>query len=223
MHSKTILGLMAASAIWALGGPAARGTALYTGGDGASYAMDALTDAFHLGGPMVTLSSAADQSFARGYAAEAAGALTITDGTNYPGISNGMSIAVWIPASFAMTWDEGDVTPVLAGTAASKVNATVSYAGGNQRLLIAATSSFAKGDTLVVSGLAFKNFLGSGSTCLELDYDNDGVADALDDKAITIQGVFAGGDGANYCLHQTLLEKCLHPVGSLISIARCGF
>ncbi len=182
--------------------------------------MNASASTFHFGGPMVTLSSAADQSFARGRATAAAGSLTITDGTNYPGISNGMSIAVWIPASFAMTWDEGDVTPVLAGTAAGKVSATVSYAGGNQRLLIEVASSFDAGDTLVVSGLAFKNFLGAGSVSLELDYDNDGVSDALDDKTITIQGVFAGGDGANYCLHQSLLEKCLHPVGSLISIAR---
>ena len=116
--------------------------------------------------------------------------------------------------------NETNLNAVVGGTAAGKVNATVSYAGANQRLLIAVTDDFSASDTLTVSALAFKDFLGSGSSRLELDYDNDGVADAYDDKYTTIEGVFAGGDGANYCLNQTIIEKCLYPVGTLMTIAR---
>jgi len=192
----------------------------YTGGVGACYAMDALTTPTNLGGPLVTLSSTDNQSFARGYAPVAISILTITDDPDTPGIISGTSIAVWIPAGFAMTWDATNVNAVIGGSAVDKVDATVSYTEANQRLLIAVTEDFLTSDTLTVSTLAFKDFLGSGSSRLELDYDNDGVADALDDKQITIDGVFAGGDGANYCLNQALLEKCLHPVGTLISIAR---
>lgn len=194
----------------------------YTGGDGASYVMGSLTNVFHLGGPLVTLSSAANQVFTRGYAPAAISTLTITAGSNAPGISNGTPIAVWIPAGYAMTWDATNVTATVGGPAAGKVSATVSYTGASQRLLIAVTSNFSTGEYVTVSALAFNNFLGSGSAQLQLDYDNDGVADAQDDKQITIAGFFAGGDGAHYFLDQTPTGKALHPVGTLMTIARLG-
>jgi len=217
MKTKTI---MALAAIGLVMSGASASAAIYNGGAGACYAMDELATPFHLGGPLVTLSSAANRSFARGYAPVAISVMTITDDPTTPGITSGTSIAVWIPVGFAMTWDETNLNAVIGGSAAGKVSATVSYAGANQRLLIAVTDNFSAGDTLTVSALAFKDFLGSGSSRLELDYDNDGVADASDDKQLTIDGVFAGGDGANYCLNQALREKCLNPVGTLISIAR---
>ncbi len=111
-------------------------------------------------------------------------------------------------AHYAMIWSENNLTASIGGTAASKVSATVGYAGGNQRLLIEATSSFDPGGTLVVSGR------------LELDYDNDGVSDAIDNKTVAIQGVFAGGGRSQLLPEPGAPEKCLHPVGALISIAR---
>lgn len=218
---KTKAMIVSAGVGWAVGCGVALGQC-YTGGVGACYAMDAMAASFQLGGPMVTLSSASDQTFARGYTPVAMSVLTIAAGTNEPGISNGTPMAVWIPAGFAMTWDATNVNAALGGSGAGKVNATVSYAGSNQRLVLAVTGNFTNGEQVTVNALGFRDILGSGSTQLELDYDNDGVADALDDKQVTIAGVFAGGDGDNYSLNQTLLEKYLHPVGTLISIARLG-
>jgi len=204
-----------------LGGPSAWADDPYTfGGSGDSYDVGAMTNDVHLGGPLVTLSSAADQSFAMGYAPVASVALTITDDLVAPGISNGMSLAVRIPAGFTMAWDETVLNPIFGGTAAGKVSNTVSYTNSNQRLVIAVTNDFIEGDILTVSALAFKNYIASGSTHLELNYDPDGFVDALDDKTITIYGVYAGGLGDSYSLDQMLFEKCLHPVGTVMSI--CG-
>lgn len=203
-----------------VGGPSARAqvaTNCYSGGPGASYALETLAGDVHLGGPQVALSSDADLSLTLGYAPVAIRPLTITDDPAAPGITTNAAIAVRIPSSFVMTWDETNCAPVFAGTAAGKAGAA-SYSNSNQRLLIAVTADFSAGDTLIVSGLAFKNHLASGSAHLELDYDDDGLADAVDDKTITILGIYSGGPGTSYVLNQVMTDRYLNPVGSLLAV-----
>jgi len=216
MRAKTILALTAAVAALVMSGQSVW-AAIYTGGPGANYVMGAMTNDVNLGGAVVTLSSAANQFFAQGYAPVAIGTITITDDPATPGIKSGTPITVWIPAGFAMTWDETDTTATFGGTAASKVNnTTVSYTGSNQRLVIAVTADFVAGDTLTISDLSFKNYVASGSARLELDFDNDGLVDAQDDKTITILGVYFGGLGDSYALDQMIKDKSLYPPGGMI-------
>lgn len=193
-----------------LGGPAAW-AATYTGGPGAGYASGAMTNDTSLATNTVTISSATNQSFGRGYTNIAISMITVADDPAVPVIKNGTPIGVWIPASLAMTWDETNATPTFGGSAAGKVGA-VSYSNSNQRLIIAVTADFAAGDTLTISDLSFKNYLCSGAARLVLDYNNDGIADAQDDKTITIFNIYYGGPRGDYTLDQMLVDKALHPL-----------
>jgi hypothetical protein len=214
MRAKTMLMLAAAAAALVVNGSNAW-AALYFGGPGASSAMGAMTNDVLLG-PLITISSAANQSFARGYAPVAISTITITDDPAAPGIKSGTPIAVWIPAGFPMTWDEAELTPVFGGTAAGKVGA-ISYSNSNQRLVIAVTADFVAGDTLTIGALSFKNYFDTGSTSLQMEYDNDGAADAQDDKTIAILGFYSyGGLGNSYAFDQTILDKSLLLVAGTI-------
>ena len=177
-------------ALFAAVGPGVQG-AIYTGGPGDSYTMGDMTGDVGLGGAVVTLASAANQSFTRGYAPVAISTITITDDAT-PGIKNGTPIVVRIPPGLAMTWDETDIAATFGGTALGKVGG-ISYAGSNKQLVIAVTNDFAANDTLTISALSFKDYLGSGSDRLELDFDNDGEADSQDDKTVTILSAFHHG------------------------------
>ncbi|MBU4200940.1 MAG: hypothetical protein KKG09_08215 [Verrucomicrobia bacterium] len=216
MRVKTMLVLTAAMAALVINGPGAW-AATYTGGAGDCSILGTMTNDVLLGDSVITLSSAADQSFASGYAPVAISAITITDDPATPVIKSGTNMVVWIPAGFVMTWDEADLTPTFGGTAAGKVGA-ISYTNSNQRLKIAVTADFSAGDTLTISALAFKNYLGSGSARLELDYDNDGIADVQDDKTITILGFHSyGGLGDSYALDQMITDGGLFlPAGTFI-------
>ena len=200
--------VMSAPSVWA---------AIYTGGPGASSAMGAMTNDVLLNVVMVKLSSSANQSFARGYAPVAISTITITDDPTTPVIKSGKSIAVRIPSDFTMTWDATNTTATFGGSAAGKVGA-ISYTGSNHRLIIAVTADFSAGQILTISALAFNNYLGSGSTHLELDYDNDGEVDAQDDKTITILGFYSyGGLGDSYVLDQMSIDKSLYlPIGTIM-------
>lgn len=216
MRKRTLAVLALAVAGWVVSGPGAW-AAIYTGGAGDCWSMGAMTNDVHLGGAVVTLSSAANQSFSRGYAPVAISTITIADDIT-PGIKNGTPIAVRIPADFAMTWDETDLTPTFGGTAAGKVGA-ISYTNSNKRLVIAVTMDFVANDTLTISALSFKNHLGYGSARLELDFDNDGAADAQDDTTITILGVFqCGGLGDSYAFDEMSYDKLLLRSGTIFII-----
>ena len=198
MSRQTTTVLAAATAFLMMTGPGAQ-AAIYTGGSGDAYSMSAMASDAGLGGALVTLASAANQSLTRGYASVAISTITITDYTT-PAIKSGTSIVVRIPAGLAMTWDETDTTATFGGTAAGKVG-VVSYAASNRHLVIAVTSDFAANDTLTVSALSFKNYLGAGSDRLELDFNNDGLDDADDGKTVTIlSGFHHGGLEDSYAL-----------------------
>ena len=77
-----------------------------------------------------------------------------------------------------MTWNTGDVTATLAGSAAGKVSTTVTYESGNQVLRLNVTSNFVAGDQVIVSGLQFDNFT---------------AASAADNLELVVSGSPAGG------------------------------
>jgi len=197
--TKTRVVLAAATGFLLMAGARVSG-AIYTGGSGDAYSMGAMAGDVHLGGAVVTLASAANQSFSRGYAPAAISTITITDDTT-PGIKSGTPIVVRIPANLAMAWDETDVTATFGGTASGKVG-IISYASGNKHLVINVTSDFAAGDTLTIADLSFKNYLGSGADRLELDFDNNGLADAEDNRTVSILSAFHyGGMEDSYALN----------------------
>lgn len=195
MSRRTRLVMTAAGVLMTLGSGAR--AEFYGGGSGDGYGTETMTNDVLLGGPYVAVSSAANQSFLRGYAPVAIATITITD-ANPAVISNGTSLAVCIPAGFNMTWDETDTTATFGGTASGKVGA-IGYAGSNKRLLVAVTNGFAANDTLTISDLSFKNYVAAGTTRLLLDFDNNGQADAQDDKTITVLGAcYTGGSADSY-------------------------
>jgi len=200
--------------------PSGARAAIYTGGPGDAYSMDAMAGDVGLGGAVVTLSSAANQSFPRGYAPVAISTITITDDPATPGIKSGMPIGIRIPSDLAMTWDETVITATFGGTAAGKVGG-IGYAGSHKQLVIAVTSDFAAGDTLTIADLSFKNYIGSGIGHLEMDFDNDGGIDSQDDKTVTILGAFHhGGMEDGYAMDAMLLDRDMRIHGTLLMMTK---
>jgi hypothetical protein len=147
---------------------------------------------------LVVLSSDEDQAFGVGDPDTAASAITVTDAAT-PQINFIDDIRVTIPAGFNMTWDTSDTRAVITGPADSKVSETVSYEDADRTLVINVTTSFGASDRIRVSGLSFTGFLtASAADNLELDVDNDGTADATDDKTIRI-----GPSGNTYHVRTT--------------------
>jgi hypothetical protein len=152
---------------------------------------------------VVSISSAADQTFVVGDSAAAISAATVTQtvGATGGGINTTDDIRIKIPASLYMTWDETDATAAITGGASSKVSTAVTYEDANKTLVIDVTTNFANGDSIVVSGLSFKNFT---STCaaryLELEIDNAGTTAATDNrkKTISLPARSAGYYGGSY-------------------------
>ena len=116
--------------------------------------------------------------------------ITVSDHPTSPMITAANDIRIRIPSSFNMTWETVDTTATITGSAAAKVSSTVSYEDSGKTLVINVTSNFAAGDTIVVSGLSYKNFsAASAADNLELELLNDGAVQAYDDKTITIRSI----------------------------------
>jgi hypothetical protein len=138
-----------------------------------------------------TISSAADQMFSLGQATTTISTITITAGAGSGAITIADDIRISIATGTVdMHFDTNDTTATYGGTASGKVNTAVSYEGGGSVLVIPVTSDFTGGDTLTISGLSFAQFnaTNSAATALSLDTNNDGSADATDDKTVTITG-----------------------------------
>ncbi len=134
-----------------------------------------------------TLSSAANQAFITGSPPTAIAALTIAEDAAVPGITAANDLRIRIPAGFNMTWQTGDLTASLGGSAAGKVSSTVSYEDGGQTLVLDVTSDFAAGEQLTVADLSFASFTAaSPADNLELEVRNDGVVTDTDDKTVLI-------------------------------------
>jgi hypothetical protein len=182
----TALLLLSSGPAWALG---------YFGGSG-NVAM-ALTGTT----PLTTMASSTGQVFTVGDGTTAMNALTITQElSSGDGILAAKDIRVKIPALLNMAWDSSVTTATITGGASGKVSTTVSYANSDRTLVINATSDFADGDTITVSGLKFHNFTASGIDYLQLEIDNAGTTMDTDtnDKSIFVPertAGFLGGDG----------------------------
>ncbi|OGV65506.1 MAG: hypothetical protein A2498_17005 [Lentisphaerae bacterium RIFOXYC12_FULL_60_16] len=219
MRKRTMTLRVAVVCALMVSGPITR-AAVYTGGSGGAYSMDTMTSDVELGGAVAAIASASNQSFARGYTPRAIGMITITDDPVSPGIKSGTPVVIHIPSGLAMTWDETDTTATFGGTAAGKVG-TISYAGSNKQLVIAVTGDFAAGDTLTIADLSFKNYLGSGTGHLEMDFDNDGGIDSQDDKTVTILGAFHyGGMEDGYAMDAMLLDRDMRIHGTLLMVTK---
>ncbi len=136
---------------------------------------------------VLTVSSGQNQSFTVGDPATLISPITVTDAGDTPLITAANDIRIMIPAGFDMDWDIFDTAATITGSAAAKVSSTVSYEASDKTLVIDVTTDFAASDSIAISDLNFKSF-GSASSAdnLELDVTNDAVADATDDKTITI-------------------------------------
>ncbi|MHC4786293.1 MAG: right-handed parallel beta-helix repeat-containing protein, partial [Planctomycetota bacterium] len=146
----------------------------------------------------VVVSSDADQTFGVGDPVTAVSPITVTDAAS-PVINFIDDIRITIPSGFNMTWDTTDTEAEISGPGASNVSTTVTYEDADRTLVIGVTTSFSASDRIHVSGLSFTGFLTtSAADNLELDIDNDGTADATDDKSIQV-----GPSGNTYYVRTT--------------------
>lgn len=99
---------------------------------------------------IVTISSAADQTFILGDSATVISAITVT--VDVGQITAANDIRVKIPAVLGMTWDTTDTSATIAGSASSKVSATVSYSD-SKTLLIDVTTKGISNLTLYIDGI----------------------------------------------------------------------
>jgi uncharacterized repeat protein (TIGR01451 family) len=154
----------------------------------AASATSLLADDDNLGAPL-SISSASNQTFTVGDPVTTAATITITDNALTPTITDADDIRIRIPSGFNMTWDNSVGSVTIGGAAASKVSGTVqAYEDGDKTVVLNVTSDFAAGDQITVDDLAFTSFTAvSAADNLELEVENDGNAQAYDDKTIEIQ------------------------------------
>jgi hypothetical protein len=141
---------------------------------------------------VITLSSAANQTFLVGDPPTDISTITITDDATNATIKAGGLIKLHIPSSFNMTWDTSVTTAVIGGTASAKVNTTVTYSGDEKTVRLAANTDFSPGESFTVSGLKFTNFTDI-STAYNLRLETNFLAATYDDKTIEIS-VDSDGD-----------------------------
>jgi hypothetical protein len=138
-----------------------------------------------------TIASAANQAFTKGDPSTLAQNITITESAGTPKINNTFNIHIIIPAGLNMTFDNTVASVAVSGTAqgAGHIAASpaVSYINGNKTAVIPVLSTFASSQTAIISGLKFSNFTAaSAANRLQLDINNDGVADSTDSQTIAI-------------------------------------
>jgi uncharacterized repeat protein (TIGR01451 family) len=138
---------------------------------------------------LVSISSAANQTFIAGDAATAISTITITDAGAKPQIKANRDIRIRIPAGFNMIWNTSITTATIGGPDAARVSPTVSYENGGKVLVVNVLTNFTTNDQITVSGLQFMNFTAaSAADSLELVVSGTagGAAAAMDDKTIAI-------------------------------------
>ncbi|MBI3314936.1 MAG: hypothetical protein HYZ86_03205 [Candidatus Omnitrophica bacterium] len=179
---------------WALG---------YLGGNGDGFAVGRYTT------QDVMLIGSTTQTFAVGDSATAISTIEIIQdlAASGTGITTANDIRVKIPVALNMIFDNTDTTATITGGASAKVSTTVSYEDTNATLVIDVTSAFADADVIYVSGLSFKSFNTSGTGRLQLETDNAGSNNAVDDnyKYILLGSLtaaaFYGGNGDGFAAY----------------------
>jgi len=137
-----------------------------------------------------TLSSELDQDFLVGSPPTSASLMFVTDGAT-PSINAANDIRIRIPSGFNMKWDVAVGSALVGGPGAGKVASSVLYEDFGRTVVLSVLQSFAPGEFVSISGLAFKDFTApSPSANLELEVGNDGLATDWDDKYVTIVPVW---------------------------------
>ena len=161
---------------------------LEVGRDGVVTAEDDKTITVGAGGTAV-LSSGTNQIFSVGNPSTPMSPISVSDAATAT-ITAANDIRIRIPTAFNMTWDSGITTATLGGSAAAKVNASVSFEDGDRTLVLNVNTDFADSDTLTISGLNYFNFTAvSTADNLELEIDNLGNVVDEDDKTIVVSDV----------------------------------
>ena len=140
---------------------------------------------------LLSLSSAANQSFKVGDPATPADTITITDDGVTPTIVQPLGsgdIRIRIPSTSNMTWNTAITAVSIGGGAAGNFSTTLlAYEDGGRTAVLNVTTAFAAGDQITVWGLEFTNFSAASSADnLELEVANDGAVSATDDRTIRV-------------------------------------
>jgi len=173
----------------------------FTGGSYDGYSTGVSAD-FALGGPSVTVSSVANQSFVVGQGSAVISAITITDSTG-EAINADNDLRIIIPSGFSMQWDTTQTSAVITSSISFKISPLVTYENSNQTLVLSIIYDFSEGDSFIISGLSFAGFsAASPASNLGIDIYNTGVSYAKDDKTIQIISnedvLFTGGGYDGY-------------------------
>lgn len=127
-----------------------------------------------------TIVSAANQIFEVGQSATAISQITVTAGTGSGLITAASDLRIAIATSTVnMRWDTSDTSAAIGGSQNCTVADTVSYEGNDSVLVVPISgSNCSNGDTITISGLAFKSFATPAPSSTALKLFLDGAADA---------------------------------------------
>ena len=183
-----VLLLAVSTAVWA-----APGDERFLGGSYDGWDRDAMTASAGLGGALVSLASATDQTFTWNEANPALAMLTIEAEDPAGTITNGGAMRVTVPAAWACRFDTS-VSVTYGGDAAGKVN-PATFSDGGRTLNIPVTADFTAGDTLTLSGLKLQDLAlcSAGIQRLELDFTGNGSRDVYDGNTLALTVPWPGG------------------------------
>ncbi len=140
-----------------------------------------------------TIASNAAQVFTKGDPSTLTQFIRITESAGTPKITAAGDIRIIIPAALNMTWDTSVGAVTVSGTAqgAGHILAAPAVAyggvGGNKTVTIPVVNTFGSGQIADISGLRLTNFSAqSAASRLQLDINNDAVADSVDAQTIAI-------------------------------------
>ncbi len=172
---------------------AAPGDERFLGGSYDGWDRDVMAASAGLGGALVSLASATDQTFTWNEANPALAMLTIEAEDPAGTITNGGAMRVTVPAAWVCRFDTG-VSVTYGGDAAGKVGAA-SFLDGGRTLNIPVTADFTAGDTLTLSGLKLLDLAlcSAGIQRLELDFTGNGSRDVYDGNTLALTVPWPGG------------------------------
>jgi len=140
-----------------------------------------------------SISSAMNKTYEADQTSDYAPQITISvTGVGVITDANNLRIAI-ATSTVHMLWNTDISAPGFGGNAQGKVSPSLMpYEGGNSVLVIEVLSSFTANDTLIISGLSFKDFTQANAPAVALQVFKDGpsdiVSDANDSKTVAIKG-----------------------------------
>lgn len=191
----------------------------YSGGSGSGYAA-AASAPVRLGDSAPSLALEGDQIIERTWQQVPSATITISD-TAPATITTEHNLRLTISGELPLIWDSTVTTPLLGGTGASSVAASVTYEDGAKTLVISVTDNFADNATLTLSGLAFTNAIYAAMPQrLTLDIDNDKQPDAFSSHFIGVTVLRPGGPGAGDTSCKMAVAQRLYIPGGTLFLVR---